>query len=466
MKHNVHRLFIALLFFMGVVTAFALPENYLLRFSFGPLQINQLINPVTIDLTRFNIPYKREFRTQLGLDLSGGTQVTLEADMANTPEQDRVSALESAKNVIERRVNFLGVSEPLVQTAVAQERYRVIVELPGVTNVNQAVSIIGTTAQLEFREFTNASIATNPAQLQFMAMASPSALLSSTKETSITGKDLRRAQVVFSTTDGAPQVSIQFTPEGAKKFAEVTKKLVGQPLPIFLDGFLISSPVVNQEISGGDAVISGQFDQETAKSLAVQLNAGALPVPVKVVEQRVIEASLGKDSIQKSVLAGFIGLSFVALFMIVKYRWLGFLSVCALVSYGLISMALYRIIPITLTLPGIAGFILSVGMAVDSNILIFERFKEEKRLGKPWRLAMEQSFGKAWDSIRDANVTTLITCLILFNPMNWQFLPTSGLVRGYAVTLFLGVLTSLFTGLIVTRTFIRVLYREKEQHKK
>lgn len=455
MKHNSKRVFLALLFFLGIVTSIALPENWRIQFSLGPLNVDHTINPLTIDLTRLNIPFKKEFTTHLGLDLSGGTQVMLEADMNNTEEQDKANALESAKNVIERRVNFLGVAEPVVQTSIAQDSYRIIVELPGITDVNQAVSVIGKTAQLEFREFKQDAFATDS--------ATPSSLLEITTPTGLTGSDLKRSQVVSDPTNGKPVVSIEFTEEGGKKFQEITKRLVGQMLPMFIDGELIGNPpTVSEEISGGRAVINGEFTIDQAKQLAVQLNAGALPVNISVVQQRVIEASLGQESIQKSIQAGLLGLLFVALFMIATYRWLGVLSVLALMSYGLITLALYRIIPVTLTLPGIAGFILSIGMAVDSNILIFERFKEEKRLGKPWYIAIEQAFGKAWDSIRDANITTIITCLILFNPLNWQFLPTSGLVRGFALTLFLGVIISLFTGLIVTRTFIRVLYKEKE----
>ena len=194
----------------------------------------------------------------------------------------------------------------------------------------------------------------------------------------------------------------------------------------------------------------------------MQLNAGALPVPVTVVEKRSVGATLGTESVVKSVRAGLVGLAIVAVFMIAQYGRLGILADLALVLYGLLTFAIFRLIPVTLTLPGIAGFILSIGMAVDSNILIFERYKEEKRAGRPWKVAMELGFGKAWDSIRDANFTTLITCLVLFNPGNWSLLPISGLVRGFAITLFIGVLVSLFTGIVVTRTLIRVLYKEKD----
>jgi len=218
---------------------------------------------------------------------------------------------------------------------------------------------------------------------------------------------------------------------------------------------------VQTAITDGRGVISGRFTREGAKTLALQLNAGALPVSVRIVERRTIGATLGAASVTKSIQAGMVGLALVAVFMILQYGWLGVIADFALLLYGLLSLAIFRFIPVTLTMPGIAGFILSIGMAVDSNILIFERYREEKREGKPWQIAIEVAFGRAWDSIRDANFTTIITCLVLFNPGNWQFLPTSGLVRGFAVTLFLGVIVSLFTGIVVTRTFIRVLYRER-----
>lgn len=452
MRYQSRRLFLALLLLLVVVLALCIPDRLPIKFQLGSLKVDTTLTPLTIDLTRFNIPFRKTFSTQYGLDLSGGTHVTLEADMSKTDAADRLSALNSSQTVIERRVNFLGVSEPVVQTSVSQDHYRINVELPGITNVDQAVAIIGQTAQLEFREFDD-KIATGT--------ATPSSIFAMTRATGLTGKDLKRASVVFSTTDGQPQVGVEFTPEGATKFEDLTKRLIGKPLPIFLDELLVSNPVVNQEISGGSGVITGSFTTDEAKSLALQLNAGALPVSIRVVEQRVIEASLGQDSVVKSVRAGVIGLILVAFFMIAQYGKLGLISVFALLSYGLINFAVYRLIPVTLTLPGIAGFILSMGMAVDSNILIFERFKEEKLTGKPWKIAMEFAFGKAWDSIRDANVTTILTSLILFNPLSWQFLPSSGLVRGFALTLLVGVVVSLFTGLVLTRTFIRVLYREK-----
>lgn len=453
MFRNPRTVFLLLLILTGFLVIIDLPERYRVKFTVGPVTVDREINPPVINIPRLRL-YK-PIVTHLGLDLSGGTHVVLEADMGGIEVQDRESALASAKEVVERRVNFFGLSEPVVQTAVARDTYRIIVELPGVTNVDQAVELIGQTAQLEFREFTDLQEAT--------AASTAAELYASTKTTGITGKDLKRAAVSFSTTTGEPEVAIEFTQDGAGKFAEATKRLVGKPLPMFLDTMLLSAPVVREEIGGGQSVISGGFTQDEAKTLALQLNAGALPVPVHVIEKRVIGATLGAESVTKSIRAGVVGLVVVAGFMIANYGFLGLLSVFGLMLYGLISFALIRLIPITLTLPGIAGLILSIGMAVDSNILIFERYKEELRDGKPSGISMELAFGKAWDSIRDANVTTLLTCLILYNPGNWDFLPSSGMVRGFAVTLFMGVIVSLFTGIVVTRTFIRVLYRRKKE---
>ncbi len=412
-----------------------------------------LLTTVLVVINIPNVPVITLKPIRLGLDLSGGSRVVLSADMKDIAENERGDALESAREVIDRRINFFGVSEPTVQTARSGGEYRIIVEMPGVTNSAEAIATIGQTARLEFREFTQ------------IPQASAAAFTIPTIETStpvdISGSDLKKAMLTFSTETGDPQVAIEFTPDGATKFGDVTTRLVGKPLAIFLDDFPITWPTVQTAITDGQAVISGGFNRSQARQLAIQLNAGALPVPVSVIEQRSVGPTLGADSVAKSIQAGVIGLVVVAGFMIAKYGRLGLLADGALVLYGLLTFALYRIIPVTLTLPGITGFLLSIGMAVDSNILIFERFNEEKRSGKPWYIAIETAFGKAWDSIRDANVTTILTCIILYNPGNWQFLPTSGLVRGFALTLFLGVLISLFTGIVVTRTLIRVLYKEK-----
>jgi preprotein translocase subunit SecD len=449
------RVFFLLILLAIILFAFDLPENYHLNVKVGKFTVNRIINPLSINIHFLGINIQKELKTRLGLDLSGGSYLVLEANMHDIAPADRDSALESAKQVIERRVNLFGVSEPIVQSSRTQTSYRIIVELPGVTNVNQAVALVGQTAQLEFREFTD-----------FKTQSTVSGYLiptiENTKSTGLTGKDLSRAQMTFSSQTGEPQVALTFNSKGAKKFADITKRLIGKPLAVFLDDIPITAPRVNTEIPDGQAVITGSFTQDAAKNLALQLNAGALPVPVSVVQKQTVGATLGQQSVIQSLRAGLLGLTIVAVFMIAKYGWLGVLADLALILYGLLNFALYRWIPITLTLPGVAGFLLSIGMAVDSNILIFERFKEEKRLGKPWKVAMELGFGRAWHSIRDANFTTLITCAVLFNPGNWQFLPSSGMVRGFALTLFIGVVTSLFTGIVVTRTFIRVLYKEKD----
>ncbi|MBU1322846.1 protein translocase subunit SecD, partial [Patescibacteria group bacterium] len=377
-------------------------------------------------------------------DLQGGTHLLLQADMDNIDPNDRATALESVKQVISRRVDLYGVSEPIIQTSQFQNTYRLIVELPGVKDVNQAISLIGQTAQLDFREDQTATAGATTLVFQ---------------PTGLTGKDLKKAAVSFGqsgNTTGQPVVSLEFTQEGSQKFAEITQRNVNKPVAIFLDNQLITNPIVNEPILSGQAVISGNFTADSASQLAIQLNAGALPVPIKIIEQKNISATLGSDSVRKSVIAGSIGLGLVALFMILLYGINGFLADIALIIYGLITLAIYKLIPVTLTLPGIAGFILTIGMAVDSNILIFERLKEEVRAGRPFSVALELAFGRAWDSIKDANVATIITSLVLINPLNFNWLNTSGLVRGFAITLFIGVIISLFTGIIVTRTLMRL----------
>lgn len=449
MFKNPYRVFLLLLLLTIVLIVVDLPENYRLHFTVFGRTVDRIINPPTLRIFGWTKP----LTTSLGLDLAGGSHVVLEADMKDIKPADRSNALESAKEVIDRRVNFFGVSEPVVQTAVTENSYRIIVELPGVNDVGSAVSLIGQTALLDFREFADPDEATEGAYVIPM--------LTNTKPAGITGKDLSAANLSFSQQTGSPEVAIEFTPEGAKKFGEVTGRLVGKQLAIFLDDVPLTAPVVQTAITDGRAVITGNFTRDNARTLALQLNAGALPVPVAPVEERTVEATLGAESVAKSVLAGTIGLGLVALFMWLQYGRLGLIANAALILYGLLSFGVFRLFGITLTLPGIAGFLLSIGMAVDSNILIFERYKEELRGGKPSGIAMELAFGKAWDSIRDANFTTIITSLILYNPGNWAMLPSSGLVRGFAATLLVGVIMSLFTGIVATRTFVRVFYREK-----
>ncbi len=434
--------------FIYIITVLAfvlsLPENIPLKFHVGKFTVERIINP-----PRINIPFlgiNKVITNHLGLDLLGGLQLVLEADMKDITPQSRDRALESAKEVIDRRVNFFGVSEPMIQSAKAGDSYRIIVELPGLTNTDEAIAQIGQTAQLEFREPVDSS-----SSGYFLTTQN-------TKATGLSGKDLKKAELSFDPKTGEPGVSFELTDEGGKKFAGLTTRLVGKQLAIFLDNSIISAPTVNTPITNGQGVISGRYTAAEAKQFAATLSAGALPTPIKIVEQRTIGATLGAKSVEKSIRAGLLGLGLVLVFMMIHYGFLGFLADSALIIYGLITFAIFRLVPVTLTLPGIAGFILSIGMAVDSNILIFERFKEELRKGKPWHIAMELGFGKAWDSIRDANITTILTALILYNPLNFPMIPSSGVVRGFALTLLIGVVISLFTGLIVSRNLIRMLY--------
>lgn len=392
-------------------------------------------------------PFHRDLELKMGLDIQGGSRLTYQANVDNIPQNNRLQALESAKKVIESRVNFFGVSEASVQSIISKNDYRVSIELPGIQDINQAISLIGKTAQLDFREFKSSS---DSAQLEVPT-------LENTISTGVTGKDMGKFQISFNSQNGTPAVAFETTSEGRPKFAAATRKLIGKPLIAFLDDQVISIATVQTEIDG-KGQISGKFTTKEAKALSSLFNAGSLPLPLKLIQQENIGATLGKESIQKSIRGGLVGLGIVIFFMVGYYGKLGLVSSLGLFIYGLISLAVYRLIPITLTLPGIAGFILSVGMAVDSNILIFERLKEELRAGKPWNIALELAFGRAWESIKDANIATLITTFILFNPLNWNFLNSSGMIRGFALTLFLGIVIGLFTGIFVTRTLLRFLF--------
>lgn len=442
--------FIFIVILTIIAAVIALPKSMPVAFSLLGRNINTTISSPTIDFNFFGRRIYREFELKQGLDIQGGIQVVLEADMSEINQLDRQAALESARDIILRRVDLYGINEPLVQTSIAGDQYRLIVELAGVQDPNQALQLIGTTAQLSFRlqnqDINDPAIATQSALLFFEGF----------EKTSLTGADLRRSTVQFDQTTGQPVISLEFTPEGASSFADITTENVGSVLAIFIDEMPVTLPVIQTPITTGQAQISGDFTVEEANQLAIQLNAGALPVPIEILEQRTIGASLGQESVNASVRAGLIGLGLVMLFMTLYYRMKGFLASLALVVYSILTVAVYKIIGVTLTLPGIAGLLLSIGMAVDANILIFERMKEELRLGKSFNRAMELGFGRAWDSIKDANLATIATALVLINPLNLTFLNTSGLVRGFGITLLIGVLISLFTGVVVTRTLMRL----------
>ncbi len=391
----------------------------------------------------------RTFLFKEGLDLQGGTSILLRADMKGVPKDKRDTALSGAKTVLDRRVNLYGVSEPVIQTQNTNGDYRINVELPGV-NVSQAIQLIGTTAQLSFWEKGSASA--SAAEQQLFPLGMLQVLGATAKKTNLSGNDLQSATVSFDSNTGAPQVQLTFTSSGTQKFADITKRNVGQVVAIALDNQVIEAPRVNQAIVTGSAVITGTFTTDTAQQLSIALNAGSLPVPLSILQQQSIAATLGNEALGKSIFAGMLGMIIVVAFMIILYGRLGLIASGALLLYTVFVLAIFKIIPVTLTLAGIAGFILSIGMAVDANILIFERMSEEKRAGKSTTMAIEQGFSRAWTSIRDSNASTLITSAILY-----KF--GTGIVRGFAFTLAIGVLASMFSAIIVTRTFIRIFYR-------
>ncbi len=492
--------------------------------------------------------FRRDLNLRLGLDLQGGTSLVYQADVSKVPSADRDSAVQGVKDVIERRVNAFGVSEPVIQTNKVGGQYRVSVDLAGVKDINQAIKLIGETPLLEFRkpvgptglsdadakkkadevlaltlkpkadfaalakqysddpgskttggdlgfaqkgqfvpefdktlfeDLKDGEITKTPVKTQFgyhiikriesrtvqvngkatlevhgphilIATESAASQLSNYEPTQLSGKQLKRADVVFDPTTGAPQVQLQFNAEGTKLFADLTKQYLGKIIGIYLDGQAISLPTVQSEITTGTAVITGNFTLDQSKQLAKRLNAGALPVPITLISQQNVGATLGQESIERSLVAGVIGLILVAMFMIVFYRLPGIVAVVALGVYSLLVLMIFKLWPITLSLAGIAGFILSIGMAVDANVLVFERTKEELRAGRPLLSAIDEGFHRAWLSIRDSNVSSLITAFIL----TWF---GSSLIKGFAVTLAIGILVSMFTALTVTRTLLHVI---------
>ncbi|OQY88489.1 MAG: protein translocase subunit SecD [Anaerolineae bacterium UTCFX1] len=398
----------------------------------------------------------RNVEVKLGLDLRGGLQTLLEADVP----ADRVVKAEdmtNAKNILENRANGLGVSEVVMQ--VAGDR-RIVAEFPGATNSDEVVASLKKTASLEFVDMGNTPVPEGTIIQTDFGASEPTSVSPDSEtppdanaivyHTVMTGADLDSA-TVGQDNSGQYVINFTLTQKGSTIFGDYTSKNVGKYLAITLDKQVISAPVINQPILGGQGSISGSFTLESANALAVQLRSGALPIPIKIVESRTVGPTLGEESVRKSVQAGVLGLIVVILFMTLYYRMPGALAALALIVYSLLSLMLFKLIPVVLTLPGIAGFILSIGMAVDANVLIFERLKEELRAGKNLRQSIDIAWSRAWPSIRDSNSSTLITCLILF-----IFGNTFGasMVKGFSVTLALGVLVSLFTAILVTRTFL------------
>jgi len=476
---------VTLLMVIVVLTSIAVwtvwPTNPGLHIHFGPINID------------------REIKVYRGLDLQGGMQVVLEADVPEGQQVD-AGAMTAVRVIIEKRVNSLGVTEPLVQQASSN---RIVVELPGIEDPEQAIRTLRQTGRLEFidagRTFlpagtevktsfqesgefgietptppptaTSTPLATATATLTVTSVLTPTNSISPTItaetepaptptprvrifQTIITGKHLEVAQV-GQDEYGRPQINFQLTEEGGEIFAAYTLANVGSYLAIAMDGEIISCPRIETPITERSGRITGDFTLDDARNIVIQLRYGALPVPLKIVQNRTVGPTLGQDSLAKSTQAGVIGVAIVLLFMLVYYRLHGLVADVALIIYGLVSFALFKLIPVTLTLPGLAGFLFSVGTAVDANILVFERMKEELRQGKRLSSAIQAGFKRAWTSIRDSNLSTLIMCAILY----W-FGSNFGasIVKGFAVTLFLGVLVSMFTAVTVTRTLIRLLY--------
>ena len=370
--------------------------------------------------------------TKLGLDLVGGSRLVLEAQPANNA-QVTPDMMSSLKFAIENRVNKLGVSETVVQQSGDK---RLVVEIPDVSDLNQAKAYIGEAAELDFRK---------PVMQNGMEAWVP---------TGLTGKDLTKANLSTNTQNGQWVVDLEFNGTGTKKFADLTRQMVGQQMAIFFNGELQSAPVIREPITGGRAQISGGdsgFAYDEAKTMVDLLNAGALPVPAKIIEENTVGPTLGADSIAKSKIAGAIGLGFVMIFMALYYRAPGLIADIALVLYGIFLFAIFKWVPVTLTLAGIAGFILSIGMAVDANILIFERTKEELRAGRTLFTAINSGFDRAFTSIFDSNMTTIITCIILYS------LGTS-IVKGFALTLAIGVIVSMFSAITITKNFMHLIF--------
>ena len=394
---------------------------------------------VAIVITSLFLVYKKP--TKLGLDLVGGSRIMLEARTTETVTKITPEVMSRLQFAIESRVNKLGVSE----TSVAQVGdKRLLVEIPNVTDLKEAEAFLGKTAQLEFK------------QPEFDSNKQPKRDAAGNiiwQPTGLTGEDLKSATIGSDQT-GQWTVSLEFNGKGANKFAELTQKLVGEQMAIFFDGEEISAPVIREAIYGGRAEISGGnsgFAYEEAEKMVNLLNAGALPVPSEIIQENTVGPTLGADSIEKSKFAGILGVALVMVFMILYYRLPGVIADIALTIYGLILFALFKTIPVTLTLAGIAGFLLSIGMAVDANILIFERTKEELKAGRNLFTAINSGFDRAWSSIFDSNMTTILTCLILY------FLGTS-VVKGFALTLALGVLVSMFTATTVTKNFMHLIF--------
>ncbi|KKP87209.1 MAG: Preprotein translocase subunit SecD [Parcubacteria group bacterium GW2011_GWC1_35_8] len=399
----------------------------------------------------------KKFPFRLGLDLSGGSHLIYKADVSAVASNEVGSSMEALRDVIERRVNLFGVSEPVVQVQhggfISGGGEQLIVDLPGITDVKKAVEMIGQTPILEFK-----TESPKKSDTQNVVVGKDGKINldigSQFITTELTGRYLKRATLEFDQNTREPKVSLQFDETGTKLFAKITKENVGKTVAIFLDGAPVSIPTVNEEIPNGQAVISGNFTPNEAKLLVGRLNSGALPVPITLLSTQTIGATLGESAVNAGVKAAIIGFILVALFLILWYRLPGLIAVLALSLYTAILLAIFKLLPVTLTAAGIGGFIISLGMAVDANVLIFERMKEEIRKGHNIYDGIHAGFARAWPSVRDSNTSSIITSIILF----WLGTP---LIKGFALTFGLGVLVSMFSAITISRIFLYALGIEK-----
>jgi len=407
-----------------------------------PDQANPLLAKLPGNIQVPQVPFN------LGLDLQGGIHLLYQADLSRVNPAEYDSAMQGLRDVIERRINFFGAKEPLVQTEGKGDERRLIVEIAGIVDSAEAIRQIGKAPFLEFKEVKenyNEILEKNQQVLE----TGEGELEEPFQATLLNGSLLNRADVTFDSITQEPFISLSFNSEGADLFQEITARNIGRPLAIYLDNQIIQTPIVQAEISGGQAQITGGYSLEEAQQLVRDLNAGAVPVSIALLSQQQVGATLGSISLEKSLRASFMGLLLVVVFMILFYRVPGLLASAALVIYGILLLFFFKILGFTFTLAGIAGIILSVGMAVDANILIFSRLKEELREGKSFGAAVQEGFARAWPSIRDGNVTTLLVALILF----WF---GSSFVQGFALALSLGILLSMFSAIVITKNFLRL----------
>ena len=426
-------------------------------FLIQPNYYNSAVDYLNKNLA-FNIPHLPSKSFKLGLDLQGGTHLVYEADLSSIQKTDYSSAMSGLRDIIERRVNMFGVSEPVVQTEEQAGHNRLIIELAGIKDPAEAIKMIGQTPFLEFKEQRSADEIKKitdkqneiKGKTQEEILKVPDfqvAYEDPFKSTDLTGKYLSKAALAFDPNTSAPEISLQFNDEGSKLFEDITGRNIGKPLAIYIDNVLLSAPVVQTKISGGKAQITGKFTVKEAQDLVKNLNAGALPVPIKMVSQESVGPTLGAASLKQSLFAGMLGFIAVVIFMIIFYRLLGVLASIALCAYVILALALFKLMGITLTLAGIGGFILSIGMAVDANILIFARMREELKSGKGMSASIEEGFRRAWPSIRDSNINSLIVCAILFTF-------ATSFIKGFALTLSLGIVVSLFSAIFITRVLL------------